>query len=75
MKNADQPASPVKPEVIQGNQQVYLGLTKREAFAMAAMQGNIQAFHDCDVTDYHDMAQDCVMFADCLLKALEADNA
>ena len=70
MKNGDKPANPVKPEVIQGNDQVYLGLTKREQFAAMAMQGNFKAFHDCDVTDYGEIAHDCVMMADALLKEL-----
>lgn len=45
-------------------------LTKREQFAMAAMQGNIKAFHDCDVTDFGEMASDCVLIADALLAEL-----
>ena len=44
--------------------------TKREQFAMAAMQGNIKAFHDCDVTDFGEMASDCVMIADALIAEL-----
>ena len=67
--NADQPANPTVHTNAHLN-----GLTKREHFAAMAIQGNIKAFQDCDVTDYHDMAQDCVMFADALLKALENDK-
>ncbi len=46
------------------------GLTKREHFAAMAMQGNLKAFHDCDVTDFTEIAHDCVMMADALLAEL-----
>ncbi len=76
MTNADQPAYPYPVN----NTEIRLGLmregaslhglTKREAFAMAAMQG-ILANPNCDDV-YSDKAAAAVVHADALLKALEA---
>jgi len=51
-------------------------LTKREAFAMAAMQGMCGNSNQqvCN-TSFEDMTRAAVAMADLLLKALEADNA
>jgi len=56
---------------IKGTNQM-LGLTKREAFAMAAMQGSLAS----DITDGSDVetiAEWAVECADALLNALEAE--
>ena len=72
MNNGDKPASPVKPEVIQGNDQVYLGLTKREQFAAMAMQGTWWNLTDCNRDQHFDhAAKSCVKMADALLKELD----
>ena len=64
MINGNEPVNPID------NGGFSIGITKREQFAMAAMQGNIKAFHDCDVTDFGEMASDCVLIADALLAEL-----
>jgi len=66
--NGDEPASAI---IIDTDENVCFGLTKREAFAMAAMQGNLSVFFDHDVSDYGEIAEDCVKIADKLLDALE----
>ena len=73
MDNGDKPASPVKPEVIQGNDQVYLGLTKREQFAAMAMQGICGNPEYSPVGDENFIlaAKDAVTQADALLKELD----
>lgn len=50
-----------------------LGLTKREAFAMAAMQGmsSHSDFYGQSKSFAEDIARDSVKFADALLKELE----
>ena len=48
------------------------GLTKREHFAVMAMQGLLSSIGQHDVTDYDEMASDAVMASNALLKALEA---
>lgn len=76
MKNGDMPAMPMvtltEESQYKGTKYVeakstYLGLTKREQFAMAAMQGilnnGIYTFADC--------ATDAVQYADALLAELE----
>ncbi len=74
LSNADKPANPVKPEVIQGNQQVYTGLTKREHFAAMAMQGlcadSIPGGHHLP----RNLSVEAVQHADALLEALEANK-
>lgn len=70
MKNADMPAHPIElsgfglyaPEA-------HYGLTKRQMFAMAAMQG--LCAHSGDYHTFADMASDAVNYADALLKMLE----
>ena len=81
MKNADKPAMPVH-DVIEscsadGNQGPYLFtkvdtcLTKREMFAMAAMQGILSSLtDDCDMSP-SELARCAVRNADALLKELE----
>jgi len=74
MRNADDPAMPFtdKPEY----QHRYAGLTKREAFAMAAMQGIMSnAFGDYIGQSWaDDMASDSVKAADALLKELDNEQ-
>ena len=70
------PANPVSSDVIilfgENEQTLMTGLTKREAFAMAAMQGL-----STDINDYagkawaNDMAVNAVNIADALLAELE----
>ena len=80
MNNADQPAHPI-PNGADGrpwttvdlnNPKQIIGLTKRERFAMAAMQG-LQAASP--INDSELIASLAVEYADALLKALEATNA
>jgi len=73
LNNADKPAHPVKPEVIQGNQQVYIGLTKREQFAAMAMQGLLAAMTSTDASRIiaRNIASNSIEIADALLEGLE----
>jgi hypothetical protein len=61
MNNADMPAAPV-----QDARRYYPGLTKREAFAMAAMQGNL-ASPETAGAGAQEIAQWSVYQADALL--------
>lgn len=76
IKNGDLPAMPiscgetlcqmtgtVKPE--------FAGLTKREQFAMAAMQGLISSGMDWTLFDHRDVSEQAVIMADALLAELE----
>ena len=79
MRNADMPINPVRGATnVPFSNHDYgavmncmIGLTKREQFAAMAMQGNLAVFFDHDVTDYREIAHDCVNIADALLKELE----
>ena len=70
MKNADMPAHPIElsgfglyaPEA-------HYGLTKREMFAMAAMQG--LCAHSGDYHEFSHLASDAVNYADSVLAELE----
>ena len=70
MKNSDMPAMPIElsgfgmyaPEA-------HHGLTKREMFAMAAMQG--LCAHSGDYHKFEHLASDAVNYADALLAELE----
>ena len=66
LNNADQPASPTVHTNAHLN-----GLTKREQFAMAAMQG-ILSDSEINYSKVEFMAIEAVTCADELLKALEA---
>lgn len=73
MKNSDMPAQPISNNETYGDYEYAGGLTKREAFAMAAMQGlcsdpNYDASLDL-------LSRDAACIADALLKALEKNNA
>jgi len=79
-KNADKPAYPsgeaYRSQSIPGGDWVeckkgalHNGLTKREMFAMAAMQG--LCAHSGDYHTFADMASDAVNYADAVLKMLE----
>ena len=78
MKNSDMPASPTIYADMGANGQREIfsdntGLTKREMFAMAAMQG-LCAAHDQNGTWSHsdrDVALEAVLRADALLAELE----
>ncbi len=83
MKNADMPAMPCgesyKTQQSYGGDWVeckkgalYNGLTKREMFAMAAMQG--LCAHSGDYHTFANMASDAVNYADALLAELEKQN-
>ena len=82
-KNADKPAYPsgeaYKSQSIPGGDWVeckkgalHNGLTKREMFAMAAMQGVLSAeTQDYEYKDRESLIDACVEYADLLLKRLE----
>jgi len=82
IKNSDMPASP-QPMVSDVNGEVYStfdnygsdqsGLTKREAFAMAAMQG-IAGNEYCGSHWSKDTAEAAVCLADALLKELDNEQ-
>ena len=67
MKNSDMPAMPLPlgSETVVGQQ----GLTKREMFAMTAMQG--LCAHSGDYHTFEDLISDAVNYADALLEKLE----
>ena len=80
MKNANTPANPTTAKVSNTNEawsyQVgddmlfqFPGLTKREMFAMAAMQG--LCAHSGDYHEFEHLAADAVNYADAVLKMLE----
>ena len=82
-KNADKPAYPsgeaYRSQYIPGGDWVeckkgalHNGLTKREMFAMAAMQGILSAeTQDYEYKDRESIIDACVEYADLLLKRLE----
>lgn len=76
MNNADMPASPVTdsrgPFMQQGKPSI--GLTKRERFAMAAMQGLLSAVDSEGTWTGLDCADQAVKEADALLSALQGDK-
>ena len=70
MKNGDMPAMPIEINGFgQYAPEVYGGLTKREMFAMAAMQG--LCAHSGDYHEFSHLASDAVNYADSLLVELE----
>ena len=70
MKNGDMPANVVTEDQFdRSNSAPSTGLTKREAFAMAAIQGAAAKINCDDVLDY--FAKKAVHIADALLKELE----
>lgn len=80
MKNADMPAMPSKAEISNtdeafayqcdhGSKFQFPGLTKREIFAMHAMQACRS--RDSDYFSWQDLANDAVEIADALLAELE----
>ena len=80
MKNADMPAMPQplaanKNEFMDSNEyrEGNSGLTKREAFAMAAMQGLI-TLKGSDCRNMDSTAKQCVRMADALLLELENEH-
>ena len=71
MKNADMPAIPIQecgPDGLPQGPACY-GLTKREMFAMAAMQGLYA--HSGDYHEFSHLASDAVNYADYVLAELE----
>jgi hypothetical protein len=72
MKNSDMPAMPQSDAVI-NNVNILpehcIGITKREMFAMAAMQG--LCAHSGDYHKFEHLADDAVNYADAVLKMLE----
>lgn len=76
MKNGDMPAMPVTAEpypsgAIPTSRQVASGLTKREQFSMAAMQGLLASLTADDDLSPRELARSAVMNADALLAELE----
>lgn len=70
MKNGDMPAMPIEINGLgQYAPEVYVGLTKREMFAMAAMQG--LCAHSGDYHEFSHLASDAVNYADSVLAELE----
>ena len=75
IKNGDMPASPIEfcYDTDEGTtHEMFTGLSKREAFAMAAMQGmsSRPEFYG-QSTDYPEViAGSCILLADALLKEL-----
>ena len=70
MTNADMPAMPIELNGFRKcAQESYTGLTKREMFAMAAMQGICA--NSSDRYTYEQLAGHAVAHADALLKQLE----
>ena len=81
MKNSDTPAYPQSnPEIVKAflevEQESPNGLTKREAFAMAAMQGILanRQYEPPRRNRIEGMAEDAVYAADALLAELEKWN-
>ena len=74
MKNADMPATPMIDDKISTHcTEIFYGLTKREAFAMAAMAAWIQHHGAKNDYGYSDKftAESAVSAADALLKELD----
>ena len=77
MKNADMPAMPTPTEggVTAHNTEPTYGLTKREMFAMHAMQGLLSSSSDSDGIWTNEgpsfIASEAVAFADALLAELD----
>ena len=76
--NGEQPAAPssVSHEQFQYSNTEYLGLSKREAFAMAAMQGmsSHPDFYGQSKDFADNIAKDSVAIADALLKELSNES-
>jgi hypothetical protein len=88
MKNSQRPAYPTKVALYKGEPLecsqtsdgtgIFPGLTKRERFAMAAMQGVVAGFdpeskaNGCFIPEYQypELMKQCVQMADELLKQL-----
>ncbi len=70
IKNGDLPAMPTQ---VNGGD-IFGGLTKREAFAMAAMQGIVSSLTEDDCLGVEDIASWSVKYADALLAKLERTN-
>ena len=79
-QNGNSPAHPCQPRGAQGEftGEMEWGMTKREQFAMAAMQGLMSSAADKDGQwtwgAPNDLAEQAVICADALLAALEANN-
>ena len=78
MNNGDKPASPSEVKYHDGQRGVDVhefnsGMSKREAFAMAAMQGLV-AGDPAGKMSPRGIAENSVLLADALLAALENDN-
>ena len=72
MKNGDMPAMPIEINGFgQYAPEVYSGLTKREMFAMAAMQGILSSLTDDSDMSPSELARCSVRNADALLAELE----
>ena len=70
MKNGDMPAMPIELNGFgQFKPEAFIGLTKREMFAMAAMQG--LCAHSGDYHEFSHLASDAVNYADSVLAELE----
>lgn len=79
IKNGDLPAMPaIMLSKVESNSGLKyelktecVGLTKREQFAMAAMQGLISSGMDWTLFDHRDVSEQAVIMADALLAELE----
>ena len=76
LTNPESPATPVIDDCISTHdKEIFYGLTKREAFAMAAMQNILTQYNpfeqgDFDSSNYEEVAINSVGLADALLKEL-----
>lgn len=70
--NGDELAYPLHRESLEGYTETHFGLSKREAFAMAAMQGFLANKAHGTHFDPRDDAAYCISVADAVLAALEA---
>ncbi|HEY3494566.1 MAG TPA: hypothetical protein VGK73_07765 [Polyangiaceae bacterium] len=71
MSRANEPAYPVPTETVLAAAIVNpSGLTIREAFAMAAMQGFLSTYHSSNCVLFSEVAEQSVRQADALLAAL-----
>lgn len=70
MIDGNTPVSSVKVATVSGENELYMGLTKREYFAAKAMEGFIAAWGQHDLVAADEIAHDSVLLADALINEL-----